>query len=956
MRKTLTNSLLCCLITTAISLCSYRSTLGAEIDSIALKAREEEPVAGWTHIGPPIFREIVRQAVFMTAHDYCGLQVRDELLHESLPDPSDPATPTLELGIYYQGPDKHPELGYSLNLITANAPEKLWEIKLKGKYEELISDLTREAEKFSREDFKVLFEKRGWTRPIPPNRPQAESPENFEQLVFEFNELGIASALRQNESEIREKGASPELLANMAVGYANLSASTSWLFGEAHRIYAARALLYAERLIHDLPESPWALWHRAYVRALIGAHLAAEADIKLAREIQSKKSDPRDLPFWTEMIEQFCQGKIYTLDENRKSGKELQLALYLKVLGLKYGDLNDLTNASADRLLKDVPDCMSVWDAICGLEEVGATQVANSKLFTIQANSLRKRIPMIPGLPDEIVDAIRKSARTRTFTEETDFRLQIIDDLREKSLEKADRLQPSLTSIGNLIDEINFRHVIRRLEFEWKILNVPTERTIHLMAPLVRKHRYGSFINYFSSSPDDVTRGIDTAIANLSTCEMGFVEFPMFYWIQKVEPDKSKALHFACYRHTDPTYSQIMLGIKCGVVGSIQESEKNQPKIRSFWTVTNKMPPMIATQIYRNWKDAEPLAAEGQKIYADDPIVMTALMYRYNLIGKYQDARYCAEQVIRITPNHAAYRILANSYLKTGNDELWKQTLERALKLPDIGLETASIECEIAKYHMKRKEFDQALPYAESAAGTYSGSALETAARCHELMHHWKESEAYFRAVAERYPTQSMQWLMWSVRTGKGDKAAAKKHAQAYFGQLGLSPNLKQLLGIGTFYLLDNDPKKALAAYEKAYMIDSDLYEAYQIALIADELGDVSKRDEFLKKVIEFGKDSPPTEREGVYAEVARLMQKTIESGNLADFDLKRIDDIIQMAGENVLPTNIHYFIAAFLKNRGDLASCRKYLELIASSDDYSWQNHTLACHMRRELFGELSR
>jgi tRNA U38,U39,U40 pseudouridine synthase TruA len=74
---------------------------------------------------------------------------------------------------------------------------------------------------------------------------------------------------------LRDAHAAPESiesLGHLVRAYANLGQLTQFHWHASHKVFKARALLYAERMVEREPRNPSALWHRAYARALIGLH------------------------------------------------------------------------------------------------------------------------------------------------------------------------------------------------------------------------------------------------------------------------------------------------------------------------------------------------------------------------------------------------------------------------------------------------------------------------------------------------------------------------------------------------------------------------------------------------------------------------------------------------------------------------------------------------------------
>src|SRR5690606_13160960 len=99
-------------------------------------------------------------------------------------------------------------------------------------------------------------------------------PERIERELEELETLSQFVAVRQLHQRIAQDGPSPELLGALVRGYANLGSLTEFHWNAVHKAFKARALLYAQRMTQADPQSTWALWHRAYARALAGLHKA----------------------------------------------------------------------------------------------------------------------------------------------------------------------------------------------------------------------------------------------------------------------------------------------------------------------------------------------------------------------------------------------------------------------------------------------------------------------------------------------------------------------------------------------------------------------------------------------------------------------------------------------------------------------------------------------------------
>jgi len=207
--------------------------------------------------------------------------------------------------------------------------------------------------------------------------------------------------------------------------------------------------------------------------------------------------------------------------------------------------------------------------------------------------------------------------------------------------------------------------------------------------------------------------------------------------------------------------------------------------------------------------------------------------------------------------------------------EHWKETLVKSLDLPSNGLEQAQIQNQIAQYHMGRKEWREALPFADAAAVSYSGWSMVTACRCHEMLGQWEKAEAYIRATSERYDNSRFEWLLWCNRTGHGDIDAADNCARTYFESLGTSFHWQTRQQIGIYYLLRNEPDKALVVFNQTYEQSHNPYDALHAALIADTLGKTEERDRLLGKITKVG-EHPQNVREGLYQQLVEQLSEAL--------------------------------------------------------------------------------
>src|SRR5205814_1667795 len=101
--------------------------------------------------------------------------------------------------------------------------------------------------------------------------------------------------------------------------------------------------------------------------------------------------------------------------------------------------------------------------------------------------------------------------------------------------------------------------------------------------------------------------------------------------------------------------------------------------------------------------------------YLADAGVQGALADRYTALRRLDDAVRCRQRQLELYPVQPVFRAMADLYLDHGDDELYHDTLTRSLAAPAFGLEHARAHTDLARYHVRRKEWDAARPHAERA-------------------------------------------------------------------------------------------------------------------------------------------------------------------------------------------------------------------------------------------------
>ncbi|HEV7999453.1 MAG TPA: tetratricopeptide repeat protein, partial [Planctomycetaceae bacterium] len=736
-------------------------------DTIYLTVNESKVAP--TRALPLTLRELVRQAFLVAARDELGLSTRDVMLREDFPKHPEERFIPFDLSAQLAGAGGAIYIDYTL-VRQSTEDEELWRSTVRTDTADpnSIVIVAEKAEAMSRGELKEALTRAGGKGSVPAARSSSEVPSATSDLIWTWNEISVMAGLRKVHAEIREKGESPQLLAALAVGYANLGSLTEYYYGAQCKVYYSRALLYAERLLRKTDQSPWALWHRAYVRLLFGLHGAGGDDIAAAKKKPGSATVAQPLPFWTDVVNVYAQGRFPQLLKVAKTPAQRRLARYLILQSVIYGNLHDLRIKSMKDFLAEVPDCPLGFDLLAASGQIGTEREGSDLGLVLTGILIRKRLPDVPGLPASITERVRDKNAT-IGSEEIDFRKTVISSLEQVGTPQLDRGEPSLSAVGHSIEEMSFAQVIRKLEVDRNALGIPVDDTIAGLGPLVAGHPFGAYVGAFAQHKEVVEGAAAALVSKLAVHEISLKSLTLVQWLASTT---RKPEHAQLWRvaggHADLVISDQMRTIQAQIYGDA-DAMKHLGKISSA------LPVVVAAQIWRNWSQSAPQADKYEREYSDDPLVMDALSNRYFQLKRYDDAERCA----KLAPGYSSYRALAAVYKAKKDPGRWRETLDRAIKLPSYGLEQAQVQDEIAHDLLEQKKWKEAVVYGDAAAESYSGWSLMTAARCHEMLGEWEKAEQLVKAVSERYDDHILNWMCWCHRTGHGDVRSADEFAHS---------------------------------------------------------------------------------------------------------------------------------------------------------------------------------
>lgn len=355
----------------------------------------------------PLARELVRQAFLIAARDEMGLATRDAWLGDAMPTQGDNA-PWDAVAALGDTVTVSFVRGFAANK-TKYVTHELRE-PARTYYFVDYQKLTELEETYSRDQYVAGLKQAGYQAQANDQNDSTQVPESVEKLLGEMNLFSQFHAIRVLHGSVRKRGKSQALLGALSRAYANLGVLTEYYWHPAHKVFKARALLYAQRMLARDKDSPLPRWHRAYAAALVGVHDWALDDLKQANDAwQAIAEQDRPVrPAWVQVIEPICNYEVDALGRHDRDPAIGQLAAMLKATTTYQAGGKIWAVQTAVQCLERIPECYRVHDIVCEFGGVSVLHSATTEPIATVGKKLYGRIVAMPGLPGK-VRAIAKS-------------------------------------------------------------------------------------------------------------------------------------------------------------------------------------------------------------------------------------------------------------------------------------------------------------------------------------------------------------------------------------------------------------------------------------------------------------------------------------------------------------------------------------------------------------------
>jgi tetratricopeptide (TPR) repeat protein len=833
-----------------------------------------------------LMRELGRQAVLIAARDELGLATRDETLDEVFPDSVTKAKLDLFVAVrsQYTGPVR-------IQLWSASKPEELLPTKKINKHNaNAILAQTETLEPMIRVELRDKLRSLGFDGKVAPPNEKNVPPDAVEGQLLDMNFVTQFAAVRAAHAAIAEKGPSRAWLGVLARGYANLSLMTEHHWKSDSEVFAARALLYAQRLVNASANDPLALAQRAYVWTIVGLHGRALEELNRIEELRKKKPDQPPLPGWYELIEPYCSFErepVTLIGEQRPSLR--QLAQRLSFEQCRAFDVERWMFASAQQTMTVCPEDYSVYAALTGAGaslSVGRTGAYYAPAAL--AHFLPERIAKLDVLPKAVRDAaIGVADKKDQDANEDDKKSKkkdaeppaaadspgeygavtapIVESLRATTRSGEDKGEPSWSALGEIVFEEQFVQAANYLNISMNATESSHDDEVKSMLPALKGHRYLRHIESYASTRAGKAASFDSIIGDMPIVDPRGNMRPMLTRLWRT----SGGIHGHNSRGSDAAwYAVFDRGITYNAMLEAYNSYGNYwwdnigASMRKRWAadfheISPHSPQALRFAIALTEKPAYEQVTQWEAQAGEDPHVHITLGILYAQFEHYDDAIRVYERSIKLSPSQDAFVGLANTYRAAGQENMWQPTLERFFEVETLGLEHASVHSLIANDLIDRGKLEAAEPHALAAAETWSAWGLELASRVEEALGKWDDSEKWIREESTNYPSGSGdEWYFWCRRTGRGKLDDARKLAQAYFSAAWLKTNIGGLLQLFTFHMSENDTraayddlKAAIKLANDAHGADEDMVRAQvQAVLVTRELKEAEASQTALKE------------------------------------------------------------------------------------------------------------
>lgn len=875
--------------------------------------------------GGTLSRELVRQSILLAMRDELGGITRDAVLEE--PTPADSTGGLLITPTIVTEP-KH----INLQLILGQE-EQPWST-LEAKYT---------ANKLGALDFKALLEVvEGWSRQELPEalrakgmtgQPHAWHPQGAIPDKIEVN-LGLPTDIvqyyyvKQLHKDIRTHGESPERLAALVRAYAMLGQSCRYYWNASEKVFYARSLLYAQRLVHKTNGSQWALWHRAYAWAMVGVPAEAIVDLDAAAALTGDRPEPA----WKKWIEAYARDRVEDLQipEDAK-GAEVILPLFLQCMLAERTNMRDYIVSTADALLSRYPISLRVIQGRASMRGVGNMHQFSSSVEAMMALYMRALYANEQDMPDKARRQLKIVHDAQWPAPELS---SLVRELRRESDAAKQKEEMSWGVLAMLLQEAHLSSALSIgvfQKFEWSI---DARLFLSRAVGSVEGHRYAPLLQSLMLDRSHDAKQIDDLIMNVKFVDMNFNMHLLYGKRWWGWTPQAKEFSNELWKMLNTTKENLAPELALDVSRwTTTEKSYYTTRIKYLSQMAPDTAVEAAARIKSQWSEIQDQLPAIEARFGQNPLVLYELIRQYINAKDDEKAIPSLERYNTLLLTLWGSEQLADIYFKRGDEKRWKQILEQYLASgEESGLEKPSLRSRMAYKLMSAWRYEEALPYAKGAAESYAAWGLNVAAYCLEGLGKLDEAHDLMNAAAQRYDHRgdAIDWYLWCQRVGHGNLNEARQKAMTFIQSLDGSSSHDYHYKLAIFFLLEGNQDRALRelqayAAKQTNPTPGPLVNQLRMAL---KTNNESLKNQMLARFDGPGKLTFEAQRHQQAAVLLTLFIPALRSGQGTDVDLAAVEKFIAEVGEDAPGyLTLNHMTAEFLHILGRPGDARTYFE-----------------------------
>ncbi|HZZ73982.1 MAG TPA: hypothetical protein VFE24_17140 [Pirellulales bacterium] len=874
----------------------------------------------------PLSRELVRQALFLAAHEELGLDVRDALLGETMPAEGDnepfevavaPGKNRLELLRGFgtrQASIWHADFDFSGNKLS---------------YPELVSA----SEKLARTEWVAVLKQSGFAGADrhPGSKRTRQMPEAVETLLNDLTFSAQFDAVRRLHVALEQDRDSPVLLGGLIRGYAQLGLLTEPYFCSLHSVFTARALLYAQRWVVQANADTESLRHLAFAEALAGLHGIALDDLDRADRAAAGRTSAPPVAPWVEWIRSFCRIDQLALAPQRAGPQNLPALL--RFLALEHeGDGAQLRLFGPD-ILKQIPECYRLYP---GVEGQG---IFRERLYA--------RMLSIAGLPNSVEEFVKTSGEAAAAVNanaailaEFDRRATLISKLCNAAESERSRLKSTAASplswvaLAQMIRQISFLQTFRQAALNFSVAGNNVDELLDATVPLFEQNPLMPVLGMFVSNEKDRAFALANMTKKFDWYQLDIHDEPLFWPLRLTVSDLGGSLLDYLDSLRDDVANDWLISRGDQFPPSTEQAHR-------LLDVSPFSPKAMAQLLRYDWGWAKSHVADWEKLSAGHPSLALTLGLQLERAKEFAKAERQFKIAIELEFSAPGYLGLAECYQQQGDLDRWRATLNKFIdktRDPEI---RALAQGRFIEHYILERDWKKALPYVAIVENTHNVPARYMSAVVYEHSANWGKAEPLFQALSNEPGVSPDELFCFYQRTGQGD-LASRRAAESLVDDAKDRMSISKLVA---YNQLCGNSKRALEIAEAALHGLPSPELGLLAALSAEDLKDQSRRDKALDFIANHAANYQPqsnTEPASELISLSKLWIADLAKGGKAEFDWSELDKI----GAHCAPEakdEFYYFVGAYLDRHGKPEKAIDYWKMVMFSRVMPGYPQTLA-------------